>query len=275
MSEPRAPRESLAEMLRVEPRGEGRAVARLESFWGETARGDLLARATLAGLADRRDAPAAVHAIFLRPVAPDVELTLACDALASDRTRVSVRERDALVAEVQLRFGPSGGELGYQSAAPEPGLPAPESLPSEAEQATREGWAPYAVGPIESRRITPPTPVKDHEPAVWLGWLRPRAPLGGDARLQAAALAFVSEYRSHWAVERRLGAAFPDTEITLLDHALWVHRAARWDDWWLVRTASEIGVEGRCLSRREIFTRGGALVASAAWEAMLRPTGAR
>ena len=275
MGESRAPRESLAEMLRIERQSGGRSVARLESFWGETTRGDLLARATLAGASARGAAPAAAQAIFLRSVAPDVELTLSCDALAPDRTRVSVRERDALVAEVQLRFGPAGDGIGYQSAAPEPGLPAPEALPSEAEVAAQEGWSEFAVGPIESRRITPYVPVKDHEPAVWLGWLRPRAPLGEAAQLHAAALAFLSEYRSHWAVERRLGADFPRTEITLLDHALWVHRTERWDDWWLVRTSSEIGVAGRCLSRREIFTRGGALVASAAWEAALRtrPTG--
>jgi acyl-CoA thioesterase-2 len=277
MSEPRAPRESLAEMLRIERQSGGRSVARLESFWGAPARGDLLARATLAGMAARGAAPAAARAIFLRPVAPGVALTLSCDAPSPDRTHVTVRERDALVAEVQLRFGPAGDGISYQSSAPEPGLPAPEALPSEAEVAAREGWAQYAVGPIESRRITPYLPVMDHEPAVWLGWLRPRAPLGDDAHLHAAALAFLSEYRSHWAVELRLGAAFPRTEITLLDHALWVHRAERWDDWWLVRTSSEIGVAGRCLSRREIFTRGGALVASAAWEAMLRTqaTGAR
>jgi acyl-CoA thioesterase-2 len=277
MSEALAPRESLTEMLRIERRSGGRSSARLESFWGATAPGDLLARATLAGSSARGEAPGAAQAIFLRPVAPDVELTFASDALSADRTRVCVRECDALVAEVQLRFGPAGDGLSYQSVAPDPGLPAPEDLPSETEVAAREGWSPYAVGPIESRRLTPYLPVKNHEPAVWLGWLRPRVPLGDDARLHAASLAFLSEYRSHWAVERRLGADFPRTEITLLDHSLWVHRAARWDDWWLVRTSSEIGAAGRCLSRREIFTRGGALVASAAWEAVLRtqPTGGR
>jgi acyl-CoA thioesterase-2 len=277
MNEARAPRESLVEMLRIERRSDGRAGARLESFWGAAAQGDLLARATLAGSVTRAETPSAAHAVFLRPVSPDVELTLACEALAADRTRVSVRVHDDLVAELQLRFGPAGDGLTYQSVAPEPGLSAPESLPTEAEVAAQEGWAPYAVGPIESRRLTPYLPVKDHEPAVWLGWLRPRAPLGDDARLHAAALAFLSEYRSHWAVERRLGADFPRTDITLLEHSLWVHRAVRWDDWWLVRTSSEIGVAGRCLSRREIFTRGGALVASAAWEAALRtqPTGGR
>ena len=270
MSETRAPRESLAETLRIERTSDGRHRARLESFWGDTARGDLLARATLAAAAGRGAAPSAAHAVFLRPVLPDVELTLACDELAADRTRVAVRAGDALVAEVQLRFGPAGEGIGYQCVAPEPGLPAPEDLPSEAEVAASEGWCEFAVGPIESRRLSPYAPVKDDEAAVWLGWLRPRAPLGDDALLHAAALAFLSEYRSHWAVERRLGADFPRTEITLLDHSLWVHRALRWDDFWLVRTSSDVGVAGRCLSRREIFTRGGALVASAAWEAMAR-----
>ena len=270
MSEPRAPGESLAEMLRIERRSDGRHCARLESFWGDTTRGDLLARATLAATASRGAAPSAAQAVFLRPALPDVALTLACDELAADRTRVAVRSGDALVAEVQLRFGPAGDGLGYQYVAPEPGLPAPEALPSEAEVAAREGWSEFAVGPIESRRVSPTTPVKDDEPAVWLGWLRPRAPLGDDAVLHAAALAFLSEYRSHWALERRLGADFPRTEITLLDHALWIHRAVRWDDFWLVRTSTDVGVAGRCLSRREIFTRGGALVASAAWEAMAR-----
>jgi acyl-CoA thioesterase-2 len=266
MDEPRAPRECLAELLRIERRRRG-ASARLESFWGEAALGDLLARAVLA--AER--APVAVHAAFHRAARPEVELTLESEAHASERTRVRVRDGDALLAEVWLRFGGARDGLAVQTLAPEAGLPEPDALPSEAALGAREGWAPFAVGPIESRRITPGAPVKDHEPAVWLGWLRPRAPLGADPLVHAAALAFVSEYRSHWAVERRLGADFPHTEITLLDHACWVHRHERWDDWWLVRTSNDVAAQGRALSRREIFTRGGALVACAVWEARLAP----
>lgn len=279
MGEARAPRESLDEMLQIETGRPGTASARLEGFWGTAAAGDLLARAVLAASALRGAGTlAALHAAFLRPPEPDVELTLSAEALARGRTRVGVRNGADPVAEVTLRFGEATSGLSYQSSAPEPGLPAPESLPSEAETAAHEGWAPYAVGPIESRRITELAPVKDHEPAVWLGWLRPRIPLRDGSALHAAALAFLAEYRSHWAVERRLGAAFPHTEITLLDFSLWVHRCERWDDFWLVRTSSEVGatqhtlagVAGRCLSRREVFTRSGAHVASAAWEATLR-----
>jgi acyl-CoA thioesterase-2 len=272
MSEPRPPRDSISQLLSVRSEGRGVFSARLESFWGASAPGDLLARATLAGSAGRRVGPSAIHAVFLRAAPPDVALTLACEPLSDERTRVTVREGDHGVAEVLLRFGPAGEGLTYQVATPLRGLPAPEELPSEAELGAREGWAQYAVGPIESRRVTSPEAVKEHEPASWIGWLRPRTPLGDDALLHAAALAFLAEYRSHWAVERRLGADFPRTEIRLLDHALWVHHPRRWDDWWLVQTGSDVGAAGRCLSRREIFARDGALIASAAWEATLRTT---
>src|SRR5207245_5139631 len=61
-----------------------------------------------------------------------------------------------------------------------------------------------------------------------------------DPALQCAALVFLAEYRSHWAVERRLGPAFPTTDLTLHDFALWIHRPARWDDFWLVTTRSDV-----------------------------------
>jgi acyl-CoA thioesterase-2 len=224
----------------------------------------------LAGAGARRDAPASVHAIFLREAKPEVALSLVCEELAADCTRVTVREGDERVAEVQVRFGSPRTGLAYQSAAPARGLPSPEDLPSEAELGAREGWAEYAVGPIEARRITPREAAKDHEPATWLGWLRPRAPLGDDPLLHAAALAFLAEYRSHWSLERRLGERFPESELTLLDHALWIHRTEPWHDWWLVETQSDVAAGGRCLSRRRIFTTDGALIASAAWQTAVR-----
>ena len=63
MSEARAPRESLTETLRIERRSDGRASARLESFWGAAAKGDLLARASLAGTSARVDPPTAAQAL--------------------------------------------------------------------------------------------------------------------------------------------------------------------------------------------------------------------
>lgn len=214
-----------------------------------------------------------MHAVFLAEAPPETPLSLVREALDASHTRVLVRrgDGDSLLCAAVFRFGPHGGRFTYRSLRPEPGLPAPEALPSEAETAAVEGWSQYAVGPIETRRISVRAAVKPDEPAVFLGWLRPREPLPDDPRLHAAALCFLGEYRSHWAVERRLGAEFPHTQIALQDHALWIHRTEPWDDWWLVRTTSDVGEGGRCFSRREIFTRGGDLVASAAWEAFVHP----
>jgi len=270
MSDARPPRDSLGEILTLQHETDGASSARLESFWGATVVGDLLGRAVLAAAPGAKGPLRSLQASLLGPADPDSTLQLACERLGSDGARVEIQDSGARLASVVLRFGPETSGLTYQSAGLDAGLPAPESLPSEAETAEREGWGPYAVGPIESRRISPYEAVKDHEPAVWLGWLRPRVALDDDPWLHAAALAFVSEYRSHWALERRLGPAFPSTELTLLDHALWVHRPERWNDWWLVRTESDVGVGGRCLSRRGIFTRSGALVASAAWQHEVR-----
>jgi acyl-CoA thioesterase-2 len=270
MSE-RAPRESLGEILKIEERADGSFGAQLENFWGASSREDLLARATLAATAGDSRPPAAIHATFFAGASAEVDLSLSCKAVGADRRRVVVARGPERLCEAVVRLGVTNDGLSYQSTAPEAGLPAPEDLPSEMEVAEAEGWAQYAKGPIESRRIGEQTPVKSDEPAVWIGWLRPRVPLAkADDRLHSAALAFLSQYRSHWAVERRLGADFPASEITLLEHSLWIHRPMRWDDFWLVKTLSDIGVGGRCLSRREIYTRSGALIASAAWEAQVR-----
>jgi acyl-CoA thioesterase-2 len=265
-----APRESLREMLKVEDRGAGAFAATLESFWGDATRGDLLARAALAASAGRSEGPSALQASFFTHPEPDVPLGLAREEIAADRTRVRARAGHVLLCEAVFRFTPPGDGLTYQGPALGPGPTAPEDLPSELELGRAEGWEQYAAGPIESRRIGAHTQVKDDEPAVWQGWLAPREPLPGDARVQAAALVFLAEYRSHWAVERRLGADFPRASIELQDFALWIHRTERWDDFWLVRTTSDVGAGGRCLSHREIYTRRGALVASAVWEAIVR-----
>jgi hypothetical protein len=39
MGEPRPPREDLAEILSIQPEGEGAFTARLEGFWGSSLRG--------------------------------------------------------------------------------------------------------------------------------------------------------------------------------------------------------------------------------------------
>lgn len=274
----REPRESLAAILRLEPSAGAECAVSLESFWGEAAGGDALARAALFGAEANpgRDL-VALHACFLASLAPDVPLQLHREALRGggriSHLRVQLRDGKELLCDAALSFEVPGSDgPAYQQQGLPRDLPDPESLPSELELGQREGWAEYARGPIESRRIGAwREPVRDGEPARWRGWLRPRVALPDDPRLHMAALVFLSDYRIHWAVEKKLGDAFFSHSFVSLDHALWVHRPARFDDWWLVETTSEVARAGRSLTRREIRARDGSLIASVAQQALLRP----
>jgi acyl-CoA thioesterase-2 len=55
-----------------------------------------------------------------------------------------------------------------------------------------------------------------------------------------------------------------------LDHALWLHRPFRADDWLLYAQESPIMTGSRGFARGSIFTRDGLLVASVAQEGLVR-----
>lgn len=275
MIEPGGPREKLAEILRIEPVREGEFAARLEDFWGAALGGDVLARAALAAAAGCPGLELrSLHASFLRPVPPEIRVALRVEALADagDGAHRQVRiAGEQLLCQVVASFEPAGRGLGYQDPRPAADLPQPEDLPSTLEQARAEGWSEYARGPIEFRRARPriwPDPTGDTS-GPHLAWMRPRAALGDDPRLQMAGLVFLADFYSHWPFERRVGRGFDVGRFQTLDHALWIHQPARWDDWWLLETESEIASAGRGLSRRRIFARDGRLIASAAQEARI------
>jgi acyl-CoA thioesterase-2 len=62
----------------------------------------------------------------------------------------------------------------------------------------------------------------------------------------------------------------PHIQVASLDHALWIHRDFRVDDWLLYAQESPMASHARALTRGQIFTRDGALVASVAQEGLIR-----
>jgi acyl-CoA thioesterase-2 len=278
MSDTTSPRESLAEILRVERIRDGEFVARCEDFFGASLGGDVLARAMLAAADSCAGMQLhSLHATFLRPVPPGRALRLRVERLADGEGGASRQVRvegDGLLCQLLASFTPPRAGLGFQDAKPADGLPAPEDLPSTLEQARAEGWSEYARGPLEFRRVHPrvwPDPAGDTSGGQ-IEWLRPRAALPDDARLEDAALVFLADFYPHWPFERRIGRGFAYDRFEPLDHALWIHRRVRWDDWLLLESESEIAHAGRALSRRRIFTREGTLLATAAQEARVAAT---
>ncbi|MGW0248997.1 acyl-CoA thioesterase [Nocardia goodfellowii] len=67
--------------------------------------------------------------------------------------------------------------------------------------------------------------------------------------------------------QRGNGTAFTSATTS---HTVWFHRPFRADDWLLLRHHSPLIAHGRCFGRGDVFTAGGALVASFAQEALLR-----
>jgi acyl-CoA thioesterase-2 len=212
----------------------------------------------------------------VRPAPPGQPLALRVERLGDERgiARRQVRvEGGALLCQVLLCFAPDADGVDYQDAKPPAGAKDPESLPSTLEQATQEGWAEYARGPVEFRRPGPRWSYAEKgESCAHVQWLRPRVPLGSDPALQMAARVFLAGFYAHWPFERRIGHKYAYDRFTPLDLALWLHRPARWDGWWLLETVSEIAHGGRALSTRRIYTRDGALVVSASQAALVAST---
>ena len=64
--------------------------------------------------------------------------------------------------------------------------------------------------------------------------------------------------------------ATPGLKFASLDHAMWWHRFARADDWFLYVQESPSARGGRGLALGKIFSRDGHLIASVAQEGMVR-----
>ena len=60
-------------------------------------------------------------------------------------------------------------------------------------------------------------------------------------------------------------------QLASLDHALWLHRPFRADDWLLYVQDSPNAHGARVLTRGLLYTRAGVLVASVAQEGLIRP----
>jgi acyl-CoA thioesterase-2 len=261
-------------MLAVARRADGAFEATLEDYGGGSFGGDTLGRLVLAAArsCEGRELHS-LHTYFLRPAPPGVPVTIRVEALKEGRRLVHRRVQLSLdgrvLCEMTASFTSVREGIAFQEASAA-AAPAPEVLASEAERARSEGWTDWAPGQLEWRWIGSPfEPVPDDQPSDWSSWVRPSLPLPADPALHVAALAFLSDNLSHWAIARRLRFDLSPSWLVSLDHSIWAHRTVRWDDWWLIRSASDVCSAGRAFTRREVFDRDGRLVASIAQEALV------
>ena len=106
-------------------------------------------------------------------------------------------------------------------------------------------------------------------------WIKMRGRLPDEAPLHAAAFAYLSDYWINFAACIAHVRAFADAGARLyvasLNHAIWLHRPFRADQWLLFDCVSPSAALGRGLAIARVFSRSGELIAGATQECLLAP----
>lgn len=221
-----------------------------------------------------------LHAYFVRPGKPGRPIEYEVSALR-DGQRLATRkviaiQRGEVIFELTASFQLEEEGADYQEPMPE--TPAPETFPSEDERIAR---AVAKATPAQRRYVEMKGPVEyitvdDRNEASAGGllryWMRVRGPFPDDARLHRCALAYASDMGALQAALRASGLELGDAlQVASLDHALWLHRDFRFDEWLLFSFSPVSVSRGRGLSRGTVHTRDGRHVASLVQEGLMRP----
>jgi acyl-CoA thioesterase II len=96
--------------------------------------------------------------------------------------------------------------------------------------------------------------------------------LPDDPRIHQCVLAYASDFTLLDTALVPHGKLLFDTDIQLasLDHAMWIHRPFRADEWLLYAQDSPSASGARGFSRGSLFTRDGRLIASTVQEGLMR-----
>lgn len=265
----------LAACLDVVARGDDRFEGGAQSFDGRSFGGEVLAQAATAAGRTAEGHLHSLHGYFLRAVAPDVPVAITVDRLREGRRiahrRVTLAQGERTVAEILTSHQRGIRGASYQDTNPVATRPPPEGLPTPRELDGGEPGAEAEDDPLQMRLQEPwwqPNPGGD---GAWWTWVRPSRPLPDDPVLHAAALAYVSDWGSLGVPQRRLAPDFAWDRSTSLDHALWLHQPARFEDWLLMESTSDVAAEGRALTTRTLWSREGVRLASVLQESICAP----
>lgn len=225
-----------------------------------------------------------LHAYFLRPgdgrqpVIYDVERTR--DGASFTTRRVIARQKGAPIFHMECSFHRPEPALFEHQAALDADLPQPEDL-LDLEEIAAAMSNPAGKAFAAERRWFRNIIVKPLEGLGWMEpresprrrcWVRLRPTVADDPHTHLCGLTYLSDY---WLaggaiVGRSYAELAPQMRLASLDHGMWFHRPARPDEWLLYDTDSPSAQGGRGLARGQLFSRGGALVASTAQEALFR-----
>ena len=224
-----------------------------------------------------------MHAYFLLPGDPKVPIIYDVDRIRDGKSfttrRVTARQHGQPIFSMLVSFHTD--EPGLEHQAKMPDVPPPEKLPSEAEM--REKILPTMPDPVrryyERERPIELRPVeferylgKKYPDGQFNVWIRTTGQLPDDPAIHQCVLAYASDMGLLDTALVPHGRTLFEKEFMAasLDHALWLHRPFRADDWLLYAQDSPNLHGSRGFARGLIFTRDGTLVASVAQEGLVR-----
>ncbi|MCZ6829180.1 MAG: acyl-CoA thioesterase II [Gammaproteobacteria bacterium] len=247
--------------------------------------GQVLAQALNAAIrtVDAERSAHSMHAYFLRPGNPKKQIVYEVDPIRDGRgfttRRVVAKQNGRAIFNTSVSFQLPENGPEHQMSIDMPA--APESLESDLDFWKRMAveypdrfevprfWAIDRRPVQRPDYLNPETDVGEPQTACWL---KAEGALGDDSIQHQTLLAYMSDMtllgaalRPH-AVNTRSG----NLMFASLDHALWLHRPFRVDEWLLYAHDSPSAAASRGFTRGSFYSREGVLVASVAQEALIR-----
>ena len=216
-----------------------------------------------------------LHAYFLRPGRHQAPIRFLVDRIRDGRTfttrRVVAHQGGEAIFNLSASFAEPEDGISHQDAAM-PETPEPGALPDWEDERVRllGPGTPRRESPIEAHVVDPDEPDGTPQEPHKRMWMRPRGPLPDDPLLHTALLVYASDRALLSTAARPHGLPWGKRRGASLDHALWLHRAPRFDDWLLYVMESPVAHSGRGLCLGAMYTRNGVRVASVVQEALIR-----
>ncbi len=224
-----------------------------------------------------------LHAYFMRPGNEDYPIIFRVVRDFEGRSfatrRVIAIQRGEPILNMAASFQTPEEGLRHQDAMPD--VPGPEALLSEVElrgemiDEIPEKFRRHMLRgrPIEIRPVQPRSWFRpDKRDPKQDSWFRLVAPIGDDAAMHRAILAYASDMSLLGTATLAHGVNWMthNLQTASLDHSLWLHEDFRADEWLLYSCDSPWAGHARGFNRGKIYTQDGRLVASVAQEGLMR-----
>lgn len=224
-----------------------------------------------------------LHAYFLRPGNPRHDIIFTVDRIRDGRSfttrRVEATQQGKAIFHLSVSF--QLAEEGPDHADTMPNVPPPGELRTLKQTLADWGvdWDPPFPEwtSIDLRFVSMPNQVAAKRSNRMQAWFRSLDRVPDTPHLHVCVLTYMSDMSLLGTAITPHGA-FPGQSpfrTASLDHAMWIHRPFRADEWLLYDMRSSNASGARGLAHGQMFRQDGTLVATVVQEGLVRPTSRR